>query len=45
MFGRFAEIQMFGNRAKDFETKILQLRHRERLSIRIESVTQHRQLA
>jgi len=45
MFGGFAEIQVFSDRAEDFEAKILQLRHGERLSIRIESVTQHRQLA
>src|SRR5580704_13794206 len=45
MFGGFAEIQMFSDRAEDFEAKILQLRHGERLSIRIESVTQQRQFA
>jgi hypothetical protein len=45
MFGGFAEIQVFSDRAEDFEAEILQLRHGERLSIRIESVTQHRQFA
>jgi hypothetical protein len=39
MFGSLAEIQVFGDRAEDFEAEILQLRHGERLSIRIESVT------